>query len=71
MPESKTYILDDLPTDNDALDFMPYVETLVDMCKTANTPSPSACSARGNRENVPDKDVEKGLVWGFESIKAI
>jgi hypothetical protein len=35
MPSSKTYILDDLPTDYDALDFKPYVETLADVCKTA------------------------------------
>ena len=38
MPNPKTYILDDLPTDKDALDFKPYVETLVDVCKTASTP---------------------------------
>lgn len=38
MPNPKTYILDDLPTDEDALDFKPYVETLVDVCKTASTP---------------------------------
>jgi formylglycine-generating enzyme required for sulfatase activity len=38
MPQPKTYILDDLPTDADALDFKPYVETLVDVCKTASTP---------------------------------
>ena len=38
MPDSKTYILDDLPTEKDALDFTPYVETLADVCKTASTP---------------------------------
>jgi formylglycine-generating enzyme required for sulfatase activity len=38
MSDSKTYILDDLPTDHDALDFTPYVETLVDVCKTSGTP---------------------------------
>jgi formylglycine-generating enzyme required for sulfatase activity len=38
MSPSKTYILDDLPTDRDMLDFTPYVETLVDVCKTASTP---------------------------------
>ncbi len=32
MPDTKTYILDDLPTDHDALDFTPYVETLMDVC---------------------------------------
>jgi len=34
----KTYILDDLPTDHDALDFTPYVNTLVSVCRTASTP---------------------------------
>ncbi len=38
MTDSKSTILDDLPTDHDALDFTPYVETLVDVCKTASTP---------------------------------
>jgi formylglycine-generating enzyme required for sulfatase activity len=38
MPNPKTYILDDLPTDEDTLDFKPYIETLVDVCKTASTP---------------------------------
>ena len=37
MPNPKTYILDDLPTDEDALDFKPYVETLVNVYKTAST----------------------------------
>lgn len=35
---SKTYILDDQWTDIDALDFMPYVETLADIIQTGNTP---------------------------------
>ena len=38
MPNRKTYILNDLPTDKDTLDFTPYVETLVDLCKTASIP---------------------------------
>ncbi|NWG05950.1 MAG: SUMF1/EgtB/PvdO family nonheme iron enzyme [Chloroflexi bacterium] len=38
MSPSKTYILDDLPTDRDTLDFTPYVATLADICKTASTP---------------------------------
>ncbi len=38
MPLINANILDDLPTDRDALDFTPYVETLVDVCKTASTP---------------------------------
>src|SRR5690242_3026760 len=38
MADSKFYILDDLPSEKDALDFTPYVETLVDVCKSASTP---------------------------------
>jgi len=38
MSNPKTYILDDLPTDKDSLDFTPYVETLVDVYRTASTP---------------------------------
>lgn len=38
MQRQKTYLLDDLPTDVDALDFAPYVETIVDVCRTASTP---------------------------------
>jgi hypothetical protein len=33
----KTYIVNDQPTDNDALDFTPYVQTLVDISATGNT----------------------------------
>ena len=36
--DSKTYILDDQWTDEDALDFTPYVETLADIIQTGNTP---------------------------------
>jgi hypothetical protein len=35
MTNPKTYILDDLPTDTDALDFQPYVDTLVDISRPA------------------------------------
>jgi len=31
--DSKTYIVNDQPTDKDALDFTPYVETLADIHK--------------------------------------
>lgn len=34
----KTYIVNDQPTEKDALDFTPYVETLVDIIQTGNTP---------------------------------
>ena len=36
--DSNTYILDDLPSEKDALDFEPYVDTLVDVCQSASTP---------------------------------
>ena len=35
---SKTYIVNDQPTERDALDFTPYVETLADIIQTGNTP---------------------------------
>ena len=31
--DSKTYIVNDQPTETDALDFMPYVETLADIIR--------------------------------------
>ena len=35
MPDApKTYIINDQPTDTDALDFTPYVETLADIIQT-------------------------------------
>jgi len=36
--DSKTYIVNDQPTEKDALDFTPYVETLADTIQTGNTP---------------------------------
>ena len=36
--DSKTYIVNDQPTERDALDFTPYVETLADIIQTGNTP---------------------------------
>lgn len=36
--DSKTYIVNDQPTETDALDFTPYVETLADMVRTGTTP---------------------------------
>lgn len=38
MSENKTYIVNDQPTEKDALDFTPYVETLADIIQTGNTP---------------------------------
>ena len=36
--DSKTYIVNDQPTERDALDFTPYVETLADIIQTGDTP---------------------------------
>jgi hypothetical protein len=36
--DSKTYIVNDQPTETYALDFTPYVETLADIIQTGNTP---------------------------------
>jgi hypothetical protein len=38
MTADKTFIVNDQPTDTDALDFTPYVETPADIDSTANTP---------------------------------
>ena len=38
MTKTQNYIVDDLPTDKDSLDFAPYVDALVNACKTGNTP---------------------------------
>ena len=38
MADKQTYIVNDLPTGVDALDFKPYVETLADIAQTGNTP---------------------------------
>jgi len=62
MPDPKTYILDDLPTDKDALDFEPYVETLVDVCKTASTPlTIGVFGTWGSGKTSLMKMVKKGL----------
>ena len=38
MTADKTFIVNDQPTDKDALDFTPYVETPADIATAANTP---------------------------------
>jgi hypothetical protein len=35
----KTFIVNDQPTDTDALDFTPYVQTLADIASTGSAPS--------------------------------
>ncbi len=38
MPATRTFIVNDQPTDRDALDFTPYVETLADIVQTGDSP---------------------------------
>ncbi len=66
MPDSKTFILDDLPTDTDALDFQPYVDTLVDVCKSASTPlTIGVFGGWGSGKTSLMKMVRKGLPKEF------
>ena len=45
MPDnnSQTYIVNDQPTEKDALDFTPYVETLADVIQTGDTSLTIGC----------------------------
>jgi len=62
MPDPKTFILNDLPTDTDALDFQPYVDTLVDVCKSASTPlTVGVFGGWGSGKTSLMKMVKKGL----------
>ncbi len=70
MPTTPTYIVNDQPTDRDALDFRPYVETLADIIQTGNTPltigvfgtwgSGKTSLMRMVRKNLPKKFI---TVW--------
>ena len=65
MPD-KTFILNDLPTDADALDFQPYVDTLVDVCKSASTPlTIGVFGGWGSGKTSLMKMVKKGLPKEF------
>jgi len=60
---SKTFILDDLPTDTDALDFQPYVDTLVDIIKTGSTPlTIGVFGGWGSGKTSLMKMIRKGLL---------
>ncbi len=72
--DSKTYIVNDQPTERDALDFTPYVETLADIIQTGNTPltigvfggwgSGKTSLMRMVKNGIPDSDY-KGLPKDF------
>ncbi|MCC7189633.1 MAG: SUMF1/EgtB/PvdO family nonheme iron enzyme [Anaerolineales bacterium] len=71
---SKTYIVNDQPTERDALDFTPYVETLADIIQTGNTPltigvfggwgSGKTSLMKMVQNGIPNKDY-KGLPTDF------
>jgi formylglycine-generating enzyme required for sulfatase activity len=66
MDDSKFYILDDLPSEKDALDFTPYVETLVDVCESASTPlTIGVFGTWGSGKTSLMKMVEKSLPKTF------
>lgn len=66
MSDSRSYILDDLPSENDALDFTPYVETLVDVCRFASTPlTIGVFGTWGSGKTSLMKMVQKGLPSNF------
>jgi hypothetical protein len=63
---NKTFILDDLPTDIDALDFQPYVDTLVDVLQTCNTPlTVGVFGTWGSGKTSLMRMVRKGLPSAF------
>lgn len=65
MPK-KTFILDDLPTDTDALDFQPYVDTLVDIAQSGSTPlTIGVFGGWGSGKTSLMKMVRKGLPKSF------
>jgi len=65
-PDSKTYIVNDQPTEKDALDFTPYVETLADIIQTGNTPlTIGVFGTWGSGKTSLMKMVKKQLPDGF------
>lgn len=62
MSEDRIPILDDLPTETDGLDFSPYVNTLIGVCKTANTPlTVGIFGSWGSGKTSLMKMIRKGL----------
>lgn len=63
--DSKTYIVNDRATETDALDFTPYVETLVDIIKTGNTPLTIGVFGTwgsGGLSNIGEIDLYKAML---------
>jgi ABC-type Na+ transport system ATPase subunit NatA len=66
MARKKAYIVDDRPTNEDALDFKPYADTLADICGTANTPiTIGVFGSWGSGKTSLMQMVKDGLTDGF------
>ncbi|MEZ0396285.1 MAG: SUMF1/EgtB/PvdO family nonheme iron enzyme [Anaerolineales bacterium] len=62
----RTFILDDLPTETDTLDFQPYVDTLVDIAQSGSTPlTIGVFGTWGSGKTSLMKMVKKGLPKDF------
>jgi formylglycine-generating enzyme required for sulfatase activity len=68
--DSKAYILTDLPTEKDSLDFAPYVNTLVDVITSPNTSTPLTIGifgTWGSGKTSLMSMIEKGLPKSFRT----
>ena len=67
---TKTYILDDLPAQRDALDFQPYIDTLADVISSPNTQTPltiGVFGGWGSGKTTLMGLVEKGLPANYRT----
>jgi formylglycine-generating enzyme required for sulfatase activity len=71
MNTSKTYILGDLPAQEDALDFTPYVNTLIDIITSPTTSTPlniGVFGTWGSGKTSLMRMVERGLPKSFRTV---
>lgn len=68
--DAKSYILSDLPTEKDSLDFAPYVNTLVEVITSPNTSTPLTLGifgTWGSGKTSLMRMIEKGLPKSFRT----
>lgn len=68
--DAKSYILSDLPTEKDGLDFAPYVNTLVEVITSPNTSTPLTLGifgTWGSGKTSLMRMIEKGLPKSFRT----
>jgi predicted KAP-like P-loop ATPase len=68
--DAKAYILSDLPTEKDSLDFAPYVNTLVEVITSPNTSTPLTLGifgTWGSGKTSLMRMIEKGLPKSFRT----